>query len=88
MLIEVESAEYIEDYKIHVRFNNGEEGNVDLRDTVFDDKREIFKALRDKDYFKNFHLTLNTIGWPNQLDLAPEYLREKMAEPVSADNQR
>jgi hypothetical protein len=80
MLLEVDSAKYIGEYKLHVKFNTGEEGDIDLKDTIFQDKREIFKELRDIEYFKNFHLILNTIGWPNQLDLAPEYLRDTIVK--------
>lgn len=57
-------------------FDNGVVKVVDLKDTIFNDKREIFKPLEDIEYFKKFDLVLNTIGWQNGLDLAPEYLYE------------
>jgi hypothetical protein len=74
MLLSVKKAEYVSDYKIKLFFNNGKSKTVDLKDTVFKDHREIFKALRDIEYFKRFKIELNTIAWENGLDLAPEYL--------------
>lgn len=74
-LLEVIAAEYVEDYKIFLKFNDGFEAVVDLKDTIFHDKRKIFLPLRDKDYFKDFSLKLNTICWKNEADFAPEFLR-------------
>ncbi len=56
------------------------EGNVDLKETIFNDKREIFKQLRKVEVFKNIQVSLNIVCWSNDLDLAPEYLKDKMVE--------
>ena len=80
MLLQVEEADYLNEYKLHIKFNDGTEGNVDLKDTIFNDNRKIFKQLRKVDKFKNFHIALNTVCWFNDLDLAPEYIKEKIAE--------
>ncbi len=76
MLIFIDDAKYIEGYKIELFFNNGERGVADLEDTIVNDHRKIFEALRDEEFFKKFNLKFNTLGWPNELDLAPEYLYE------------
>ena len=80
MLLEIKKATHINDYSIRVLFNDGVEGNVDLKSTIFNDKRKIFSPLKKIDYFKNFFISLNTICWNNDLDLAPEYIKEKMVE--------
>ena len=80
MLLQVEEADYLNEYKLHIKFNDGTEGNVDLKDTIFNDNRKIFKQLRKVDKFKDFHIALNTVCWFNDLDLAPEYIKEKIAE--------
>jgi len=80
MLLEVKQANYIKDYKLHINFNDGTEGNVDFQETIFHDERKIFKELRDIGKFKDFQVALNTVCWSNNLDLAPEYIKEKMAE--------
>ncbi|HPI20941.1 MAG TPA: DUF2442 domain-containing protein [Candidatus Kapabacteria bacterium] len=74
MLLNVINAEYINDYKIKVFFDNGLSKIVDLKNTIFNDNRKIFEPLRNIDFFKNFSIKLNTITWENELDLAPEYL--------------
>ena len=74
MLLNVVEAKYISDYNILLKFNDGIEKCVDLKQTIFNDHRKIFEPLRDKNYFKNFKLNLNTITWENEADFAPEYL--------------
>ncbi len=76
MILNVVEAEYISGYKIKLRFNNGKTKIINLKETIFNDKREIFKPLRNIEYFKEFKIKLNTISWQNGLDLAPEYLYE------------
>lgn len=51
MLLEVKEAKYIRDYIINLKFNNGDEIYVDLKTTLLNEKRNIFKPLLDKNYF-------------------------------------
>jgi hypothetical protein len=67
-------AQYIESYKIWIKFNDGTEGIVDLESTISNDHRDILKSLVDKQQFKRFKVDADTIVWENGLDLAPEYL--------------
>ena len=76
MLLEILSAKYIKDYQILLKFNDGYEAIVDLEDTLFNEKRKIFRPLRDKMYFKNFSIQFNTICWENEANFAPEFLYE------------
>ena len=72
-MIEVADAKYLRDYVIWLRFNDGSQGEVDLKDEL---SGEIFEPLNDLEFFKDF--TLNhewkTIAWPNGADFAPEFL--------------
>ena len=74
MFLEVIKAEYLEDYKIKIFFNNGVIKIVDLGQSL---NGTIFKPLKDVDFFKNFTIKFNTIEWENGADFAPEYLYEK-----------
>lgn len=76
MIISVTKAEYIKDYFIMLYFDNGKKGMVDLKATIFNDKRKIFEPLRNVEYFKKFTLGSWTLNWGNELDLSPEYLYE------------
>jgi len=42
----------------------------------------IFIPLKEKEYFKKFHISANTVEWENGADFAPEFLRS-LSEPVS-----
>jgi hypothetical protein len=78
-MLEVTSAEYLNDYKILVRFNDGREGDVDLSEVLWG---PVFEPLRDPAMFQRFQVSdvLHTIQWENGADLAPEYLLATMAE--------
>ena len=80
MIISVTKAEYIKDYSIMLNFDDGKKGLVNLKSTIFNDKRKIFKPLRNIEYFKKFKLGSWTLNWDNELDLAPEYLYELATE--------
>jgi len=77
-MISVTAAYYIEQYKIHVTFNNHESGIIDLQEAMTQDRRQIFNQLVDIDQFKRFSIKADTIVWENGLDLAPEFLYEKL----------
>lgn len=71
MFPHVTPVEYLGDYKLKLRFNNGAEGIVDLESELYG---EVFEPLRDKRLFKEVYLTSQTIEWPNGADFAPEFL--------------
>ena len=76
MLVSVINAEYLEEYKILLHFDNGEQGAVDLKNTIFSDHRKIFKPLQDVEFFQKFELDSWTLIWPNEADFSPEFLYE------------
>lgn len=80
MILNVISAKYEDEYKIHLGFDNGDSGLVDLKETIFKDSRKIFFPLRDLIYFKNFKIKFNTITWDNEADFAPEFLLELLVK--------
>ncbi|MCA9189378.1 MAG: DUF2442 domain-containing protein [Pirellulaceae bacterium] len=71
MFLHVDDADYVEDYRICIRFNNGLSCEVDLSSSL---DGPVFEPLRDLDYFRQFSLEGNTVSWPNGADFAPEYL--------------
>jgi len=78
-MLEVTSAEYIEGYKIRVRFNTGQAGVVDLEDALWG---PVFQPLREPGQFKRFRVSdvLHTVCWENDADFAPEFLYDRMVE--------
>jgi len=73
-MVWIRNAEYVEDYKIHVTFNDDQSGIVDLKEIIYNDTRPIFRELVDITKFKQFKVDFDTIVWRNGLDLAPEFL--------------
>jgi len=81
MIPRVEKAHYVKDYIIHLRFADGNEGDVDLKDELYG---EVFEPLKDKAIFRTFfvHPEFCTLVWPNGADIAPEYLYDKIQLPA------
>jgi len=78
MLLHVVEAEYVGDYKICLRFDDGAQGEVDLSGEL---GGPVFQPLRNLAAFRQFrlHPELRTIVWPNGADFAPEFLRGKLS---------
>ncbi len=74
----VTNAKYLKDYKIEVTFNDRKSGVIDLEKIICNDKREIFQELRNLAKFKQIKVDADTVTWSNGLDLAPEFLYEKL----------
>lgn len=73
MLVHVVDAKYISGYKIWMKFDTGDEGEVDLADILWG---EVFEPLKDREKFRRFKVDpeAGTIVWENGADLAPESL--------------
>jgi hypothetical protein len=79
MLPSVVKAEYIKDFLIEVKFNDGTKKVVDFVRWL---EGPMFEPLKEKEYFKRFFIDGPTIAWPNGADIAPETLYEAEAVPV------
>ncbi len=76
MHLHVVRAESIDGHRVHLCFNDGLDGGIDLAGAL---DGPIFQPLQVHDYFKNFSLTGHTLSWPNGTDFAPEYLHDLVA---------
>jgi hypothetical protein len=78
MFLHVKEAKYVAEYKIWLKFNDEKEGIVNLENELYG---EVFTPLKNLENFKTFKVgeVSETIEWPNfQVDIAPEFLRDKM----------
>lgn len=71
MFTEVIKAEYVNEYKVRLWFNNNVTKVVDLFPSL---NGIVFEPLKNLDYFKRFTIKYNTLEWENGADFAPEYL--------------
>jgi hypothetical protein len=75
--IYISEAHYIKDFKIFLKFNTGESGEVDLKDIVH--SYGIAEPLRDPVHFSKFYLdSWPTLAWDCGFDVAPESLYFKV----------
>ena len=74
MLKDIIYVQPLEDYRLHVRFEDGIEGVIDLVNLV--KFSGVFGPLRDRQYFLQVSVNpdLGTICWPNGADLDPDVL--------------
>ena len=77
MLARIIEAQYVCDFTVWLRFDDGAEGEVDLAKEL---TGPIFKPLRDVEFFRRLqlHPELRTLVWPNSADFAPEFLRDRL----------
>lgn len=68
----VSEARHLGAHRVWIRFDDGLEGVLDLRDELWG---EVFQPLRDPAYFARFRVD-HTLVWPNGADFAPEFLRD------------
>lgn len=64
--MKVKEVQYISDYTISVKFEDGVSGIVKLDDLI---EKGIFKVLQDKDQFAKVYTTGYSIAWSDQLEI-------------------
>jgi len=70
MITHVMSLRYAGGHKLELGFNDGTSGTADLEQ----DLTGQLAPLRDQKLFSQAYLDLDTVCWPGEFDLAPEYL--------------
>ena len=76
MIVTITTADYLDGYRLHLHFNTGESGDVDLQDMIF--KYNAASPLRNIDSFKKFKLDeWSTVVWDCGFDVSPETLYER-----------
>lgn len=74
-MIWIEDATYLGEYRIRLKFNTAEEGDIDLRDVVY--RYAAAEPLRQLEAFQRFYLDgWPTLAWRCGFDMAPEWLYE------------
>ncbi len=78
---DIVAADYVREYTIHVRFDDGTEGDLDLSDELYG---SVFEPLKDHALFRQFriHPELHTLIWPNGADFAPEFIYDQVRVPA------
>jgi len=81
MIVSVQTVRYLDGYRLWLKFNTDESGEVDLQDMIF--KYKVAEPLRDIEYFKAFKLDdWPTLAWDCGFDISPETLYERATGKV------
>jgi hypothetical protein len=86
VLKDIVDARPMDGYQLHLRFEDGVEGTIDLAKLVRFEG--VFAPLRDRGFFEQVRVNseLGTIVWPNGADLDPDVLyAEVSGKPITID---
>ena len=86
MLNDIVAADVLGEYRLHLRFEDGVEGVVDLGPHL--SFRGMFEPLRDPAYFARVRVDpdLGTVAWPNGVDLDPDVLYGRITGTVPLED--
>ena len=78
MLKDIVAARPLPGYQLHVRFEDGVEGVVDLAETL--SFQGVFQPLKDPAFFSQVSVDpeSGTVTWPNGVDLDPDVLYSRL----------
>jgi hypothetical protein len=83
-MVWVTEARALPEFALWLRFSDGSEGKVDLREFIESDRRPIVRQLGDPEVFANLRVDADTVVWANGFDLAPEFLRARLNKDAAA----
>ncbi|SEP43874.1 DUF2442 domain-containing protein [Nitrosovibrio sp. Nv6] len=74
----VKAVEALDGYRLHVRFIDGLEGEVDMSERVRSPRAGVFAVLADPDVFAQAHVEFGAVTWPGEIDLAPDAMHDEI----------
>lgn len=79
MLKDIISLKPLEEYQLHLCFEDGTEGIVDISQII--QFTGIFAPLQDRAYFSQVQVNpeIGTISWSNEADLDPDVLLKMLS---------
>ena len=84
MMVWVTEAKALPGFRLWLRFSDGSQGEVDLREFIESDRREVVRQLREPAAFATLAVDADTVVWGNGFDLAPEFLRARLDTDAAA----
>jgi hypothetical protein len=67
-------------YRLHVRFIDGLEGEVDMGRLVVSPDAGIFASLSEPAIFAEVRVVYGAVTWPGEIDLAPDALYRQIQQ--------
>lgn len=79
-LIHVIAVEPLDNYKLRVKLSDGRKGIFDMLPYL---DGEVFRELKNPEYFRQVYIDYDTVVWPHGQDIAPETIEfELQPEPT------
>jgi hypothetical protein len=80
----VKSVTTSDDHNLTLVFANGETGVFDCSNLL---DLDVFKELKDKNYFSQARVEYGTVTWPHEQDICPDtlYLDSKMCQQSTGE---
>jgi hypothetical protein len=74
--VDLQEASYAGDYRVHVRYDNALEADIDFSDML---NHPFFRPLKDKQIFSQVQVNpeVRVLQWPGNIDMAPEITFER-----------
>ena len=77
---DVAEVKALDDFRLHVRFYDGLEGEVDLSARVRSPHAGVFAQLADPARFAKAYVEYGAVTWPGEIDLAPDTTYEEIKQ--------
>ncbi len=65
-------------YQLAVKFIDGTEGIIVMKDLIFSKNAGVFASLKNPDLFNQVHIEHGVATWPGEIDLAPDVMYEQI----------
>ncbi len=69
------------DYRLFVRFKDGQSGHVQLR---CEELTGVLAPLRDLQFFKQVFIEEGAVAWPGEIDLAPDAMYAEITQSATS----
>ena len=70
-MIKVTEAKANDDFSLDLKFNDGRQKRFDVKPYL---DYEVFKPLKDLNYFKRIRIAFGTVQWSDEQDISPDTL--------------
>lgn len=74
----VAAVRVLSGFRLHVRFNDGLEGEIDMAREVHAADAGVFAELADPDRFAQARIEFGAVTWPGEIDLAPDAMHTEI----------
>jgi hypothetical protein len=74
MILQITQMEHLGKGIYSLSFNDGKTGKINSALLADDEPVAVFSQFKNEDFICRARLNHGTLEWPNELDIAPEYL--------------